>query len=177
MELGLQDKVVVVTGGSKGIGLACAAAFLKEGSRVALVSRSREHLEAAQRELGADPSRLLLVTADLVQPSAATEMAARAAEALGPIDMLINSAGAARRYLPEELNVAAWHAEMDAKYFTYIHAMEAVLPGMAARRNGVAVNIIGMGGKVATSIHLPGGAANAALMLATVGLAKVYAPR
>ena len=89
----------------------------------------------------------------------------------------MNSAGAARRYLPEDLNAEAWHAAMDAKYFTYIHAMDAVLPAMAARATGTVVNIIGMGGKVATPIHLPGGAANSALMLATVGLANVYGPK
>jgi len=66
---------------------------------------------------------------------------------------------------------------MDAKYFTYIHAMDAVLPTMAKRGKGVIVNVIGMGGKVAMPIHLPGGAANSALMLATVGLANVYGPK
>jgi len=55
--------------------------------------------------------------------------------------------------------------------------MDAVLSGMAKRGKGVVVNIIGMGGKVATPIHLPGGAANSALMLATVGLANVYGPK
>ena len=92
------------------------------------------------------------------------------------MEVLVNSAGAAKRYLPEELNVEAWHAAMDAKYFTYIHAMDAVLPAMAKRGKGTVVNVIGMGGKAATPIHLPGGAANSALMLATVGLANVYGP-
>jgi NAD(P)-dependent dehydrogenase (short-subunit alcohol dehydrogenase family) len=55
--------------------------------------------------------------------------------------------------------------------------MDAVLPAMAKRGMGAVVNIIGMGGKVATPIHLPGGAANSALMLATVGLANVYGPK
>ena len=75
---------------------------------------------------------------------------------------------------PDELNAQSWHAAMDAKYFTYIHAMDAVLPSMRARKRGNVVNIIGTGGKVASPIHMPGGAANSALMLATVGLAGVY---
>jgi len=64
-------------------------------------------------------------------------MALETERALGPIDILVNSAGAAKRYLPEELNAQAWHAAMDAKYFTYIHAMDAVLPSMRSRRRGV----------------------------------------
>ena len=120
---------------------------------------------------------VVCIAGDLIQATAAKEMVRQAESALGAIDVLVNSAGAARRYLPEDLNAEAWHAAMDAKYFTYIHAMDAVLPGMAGRGSGGMVNIIGMGGKVATPIHLPGGAANSALMLATVGLANVYGPR
>jgi NAD(P)-dependent dehydrogenase (short-subunit alcohol dehydrogenase family) len=63
---------------------------------------------------------------------------------------------------------------MDAKYFTYVHAIDAVIKGMAERGHGVIVNVIGTGGKVANPIHLPGGAANAALMLVTTGLAKAW---
>jgi NAD(P)-dependent dehydrogenase (short-subunit alcohol dehydrogenase family) len=63
---------------------------------------------------------------------------------------------------------------MDAKYFTYVNAMDAVLKGMAARGKGSIVNIIGAGGKVASPIHLPGGAANAALMLVSAGLANAW---
>ena len=55
-------------------------------------------------------------------------MATEVERRLGPVDVLVNSAGAAKRYLPEELNEESWHAAMDAKYFTYIHAMDAVLP-------------------------------------------------
>jgi NADP-dependent 3-hydroxy acid dehydrogenase YdfG len=77
----------------------------------------------------------------------------------------VNSAGAAARSPPSELTAKHWHDAMQAKYFTYIHAMDAVLPGMASAAGGVVVNVIGMGGKQASPIHLPGGAANAALML------------
>ena len=176
MDLNLKGKVVIVTGGSKGIGLACARAFLAEGGRVAIVSRSPANLDAALRNLAAPAGLLIAVPCDLTGKSAAKEMAAEVERRLGPVEVLVNSAGAAKRYLPEELNVEAWHAAMDAKYFTYIHAMDAMLPAMAKRGKGTVVNVIGMGGKAATPIHLPGGAANSALMLATVGLANVYGP-
>jgi NAD(P)-dependent dehydrogenase (short-subunit alcohol dehydrogenase family) len=104
-------------------------------------------------------------------------MAASAEASAGPIDILVNSAGAARRYAPSELDAAAWHDAMDAKFFTYVHAMDAVLGRMLERGRGVIVNIVGMGGKVASPVHLPGGAANSALMLATAGLAAAFAPK
>lgn len=173
MKLDLEGKVVLITGGSKGIGLACARAFLAEGSKVAIASRNRENLERA----AAATSATLWVAADLTRPEPARDMARQVLDKLGGIDILVNSAGAAKRYLPDDLDASAWHAAMDAKYFTYIHAMDAVLPDMASRGAGCVVNIIGMGGKVASPIHLPGGAANSALMLATVGLAQVYAPK
>lgn len=170
MDLGLKGKAVLVTGGSKGIGLACARAFVAEGARVMIVSRSQANLDRAAAGLAS----VATLAADLTQPEGAQRMARQAQERLGPVDVLVNSAGAARRYAPDELDAQAWHAAMDAKYFTYIHAMDAVLPSMRARRQGNVVNIIGAGGKIAAPIHLPGGAANSALMLATVGLASVY---
>jgi len=176
VDLNLNGKVVVVTGGSKGIGLACARAFLAEGGRVAIVSRSPANLDAALRDLAAPAGVLISVPCNLTEKTGAKAMAAEVERRLGPAEVLVNSAGAAKRYLPEELNADAWHAAMDAKYFTYIHAMDAVVPAMAKRGKGAVVNIIGMGGKVATPIHLPGGAANSALMLANVGLANVYGP-
>ena len=176
MDLELEGRNVLITGGSKGIGLACAEAFLAEGARVALVSRDAANLDQARARLNAG-DRVQTVAADLRQAASAQEAAARAEAALGPIHILVNSAGAAKRYLPDELNASSWHDAMDAKYFTYVHMLDALLPRMAARGGGVVVNIIGMGGKVATPLHLPGGSANAALMLATVGLANVYGPK
>jgi len=177
MDLGLTDKVVVVTGASKGIGRACAEAFVREGAKVALVARSQARLDAALSGMPAGRHRPIAIVADLVRVEDAQAMVVAAERTLGPVDVLVNSAGAARRYAPADLDAAAWHAAMDAKYFSYIHPVDAVLKGMVARGRGTIVNIIGAGGKVANPVHLPGGAANAALMLATVGLAAAFGPK
>lgn len=185
MDLQLSDKVVVVTGGSKGIGLACAEGFLAEGARVAIVSRDAGNLARARARLepaaapstpGAPP-RLLTVCAEMADPQAVERMVAEVEAGLGPIDVLVTSAGAARRTPPAELDPAAWRAAMEAKYFSYVFAIDAVVKRMAARGAGAIVNVIGAGGKVASPVHMPGGAANAALMLVTAGMASAYAGR
>ncbi len=174
MDLNLSGRIVLVTGGSKGIGLACAEAFAAEGARLAISSRSRDNLAAAERTLRGKARELAAFAADLVDPASAQQLVADVEGRLGPIDVLVNCAGAAKRYPPAELDMQAWHKAMDSKYFTYVHAMQAVLPGMAGRKRGAIVNIVGQGGKVANPSHLPGGSANAALMLVSVGLASAY---
>lgn len=171
MDLGLAGKRVLVTGGSKGIGLACARLFLAEGARVGIVSRAQANLDAASAALGGAPG----FAADLADAAQAASMLDAAEQALGPIDILVNSAGAARRTPPEALAPEFWRAAMDAKFFSYINVIDPLIKRMAARGGGVVVNIIGQGGKVAAPTHLAGGAANAALMLATAGLATAYA--
>lgn len=167
MQLELAGKLVLITGGSKGIGFACAEKFLAEGARVIICARAPE--AALARLPGA-----IGLAADLTDAPAAAAMVAQA-EAHGPIDILVNSAGAARRTPPAELTPAAWHAAMGAKFFTYIHVIDPLVKLMAARGAGVIVNVIGQGGKIASKVHLAGGAANAALMLATAGLGHAYA--
>ena len=177
MDLGFADQVVVITGASKGIGFACAAAFAREGARVALVSRSRANLDAALARIETGAHRPVAFVADLVDAAQAVRMIDDVEEKLGPIDVLVSSAGAAKRYPPDELSAQAWHDALDAKFFSYIHPLDVVVKRMAARGRGSIVNIVGAGGKTANPVHLPGGAANAALMLATVGLAAAYGPK
>ena len=177
MNLGLEGQVVLVTGASKGIGFACAEAFAREGAKVALVSRSRANLDAALGRITGVAHLPVAFAADLIDAAQAARVVDETEAALGPIDVLVNSAGAARRYPPAELSAQAWHAAMDAKFFSYIHPLDIVVKRMAERGRGAVVNIIGMGGKTASPVHLPGGAANSALMLATAGLAVAYGPK
>lgn len=181
-----QQAVVLVTGASKGIGLACARAFLRAGRRVVGVGRSPAHLDAAletlvEPDLAApaakpiDRGAFVREAVDLTDPQAALRLVERVEASIGPIDVLINSAGAARRYAPDELDAAAYHQAMEAKYFTYVHVLQPVVERMAARGRGSIVNIVGQGGRQAGRLHIAGGAANSALMLATVGLAQAWA--
>jgi NAD(P)-dependent dehydrogenase (short-subunit alcohol dehydrogenase family) len=171
MELGLGSKIVLITGGSKGIGLACAQGFAAEGARIAICARGQEGIDAALAELpGA-----IGVAADLTDAEAAGAMVREVEVRLGAIDVLVNSAGAARRSPPDELTPEFYRAAMDAKFFAYVNVIDPLVKLMAARGSGVIINVIGAGGKIASPVHLAGGAANAALMLVTAGLGTTYA--
>ncbi len=171
MDLGLSGKVVLVTGGSKGIGLACAKAFAAEGARIAICSRSHDNVERARAAL----KGAFGVAANLADAASAAAMIDAVESGVGPVDVLVNSAGAAKRTPPNELTPAVWRAASDSKFFSYVNVIDPMVKRMAARGGGVVVNVIGAGGKVASSTHLAGGAANAALMLATAGLGATYA--
>ncbi|MDX2969648.1 SDR family oxidoreductase [Kribbella solani] len=166
MDLQLSGKTAVVTGASKGIGLACVRALVREGATVTGISRNPTNLAKARQELSFEVEAVDLTDADATKA---------AFDRIGVPDILINCAGAARRTPVNDLDNAALHAAMDAKYFTYMHATEAVIRGMAARGSGAVVNVVGQGGRAANPLHIGGGAANAALMLASAGYAKAYA--
>ncbi|SAL63044.1 Short-chain dehydrogenase/reductase SDR [Caballeronia arvi] len=174
MNLELEGKVVLITGGSKGIGLACARAFAREGARVVIVSRGEENLGTAQAALATEGIDVTTIAADLAKSAEAERAVMAAEDKVGPIAVLVNSAGGAVRVPPSELTPDKWHVAMNAKFFTYMNVMDYVLPRMVARHAGSVVNIIGTAGKVASPIHIPGGAANAALMLASAGLAAAW---
>src|SRR4051794_8245664 len=129
MDLGLKDKIILITGGSKGIGFAAAQAFVAEGARVAINSRSQENLDKACAACtGLEP-----FAADLTLPRAAAQLVDVVERRLGAIDVLVNCAGAAKRVGPDDLTPDAWRASMDAKYFSYIHVIDPLIKKMAAR--------------------------------------------
>ncbi|NDY82609.1 SDR family oxidoreductase [Orrella sp. NBD-18] len=180
MDLHLNGQHVLITGGSKGIGLACAKTFLDEGAKVSLVSRDHATLVLAKKHLmdhcpEAD-SRIGIYSADLKNAQSAANALDQAERDSGPVDILVNSAGAAKRASVDDLTPEKWREAMDAKFFTYINMIDPVIKRMGARRCGVIVNVIGAGGKSPSVLHVSGGSANAALMLATAGLAAAYAP-
>ncbi|MBI2225895.1 MAG: SDR family NAD(P)-dependent oxidoreductase, partial [Betaproteobacteria bacterium] len=91
MKLNLEGKVVLITGGSKGLGLACARAFAGEGAKVAIASRSQENLDKALAALRKDGFDVVAIRADLAQAPEAKALVARTEQQLGPVDVLVNS--------------------------------------------------------------------------------------
>jgi len=181
MELNLTNKHVLITGGSKGIGLACAKVFLEEGCKVSLVSRDPNNLEKAKTLLGTQvpgsQERIAVFSAELQQADSAEGALNDAEQKFGAIDVLVNSAGAAKRTPAENLSPTFFREAMEAKFFTYINMIDPVIKRMGARGTGVIVNVVGAGGKVPSTVHIAGGSANAALMLTTAGLAVAYGPK
>lgn len=179
MDLKLKGKHVLITGASKGIGLACAHAFAQEGARLSLVARDLATLNAAQAQLNEQYAEVevAVYSANLIDDKAAQSALDKARAQFGEVDVLVNSAGAAKRTPAAELTPQAWRDALDAKFFTYINMMNPVAQQMANRGQGTIVNVIGAGGKTASPIHLPGGSANAALMLATAGMAAAFGPQ
>ncbi|AZG08215.1 SDR family oxidoreductase [Pigmentiphaga sp. H8] len=177
MDLQLEGKHVFITGGAGGIGFACAQEFRNEGCRLTLAGREQPQLDKARQALGADEREVATLLVELSDPADALRAINQAEAALGPIDVLINAAGAARQIPFAELEPNDWRAALDAKFMTYINVIDPLIKRMAERGSGSIVNIIGLGGKLPITTHLTGGAANAALMLATAGLAMAYAPQ
>ncbi len=164
MDMQLHGKRVLITGGSKGIGLACAEAFAAEGCDVVLASRDGAALAAAADRVRAKAQvRVETCAADLSQDSERERLHA----AFPDIDILVNNAGAIPSGRLQDITMARWKQAWDLKVFGYIHLCQLYLPVMEARTSGAIVNIIGMAGRAPRAGYIAGGAGNAALIAFT----------
>jgi NAD(P)-dependent dehydrogenase (short-subunit alcohol dehydrogenase family) len=167
MDMGLAGKRVLVTGGSKGIGLACAQGFAAEGCDLVLVGRDEAALAAAADRLrGTAQVRVETVAADLSRDEERERL-----HALHPaVDILVNNAGAIPAGRLQDIPMPTWRQAWDLKVMGYIHLCQLYLPAMEARRSGVILNIIGMAGRSPRMGYICGGAGNAALIAFTGAL-------
>ena len=175
MELGLNGRVALVTGGSKGIGRACAAGLAAEGCRLVLCARGAEALERAAGELGAKGAEVLAVAADLAATDAAGRVVDAAVARFGRLDILVNNAGAIRGGSFLGTPAADWAEDWALKLLGYVRMAQAALPHMRARRWGRIVNIIGAAARNPTPDYMAGGIANAGLINWTRALADLAA--
>ncbi len=177
MELGLDGKVALITGGSKGIGRAAALGFLAEGASVLICARGEAALDDTVAAAGhAARERIDAVAADLTDPVAIRRVVARCRERFGRVDILINNAGSARTGPFLELTDEAWLTDWTLKFFGYVRMAREVFPLMKAAGGGVIVNIIGAAALNPRASYTIGGAANAALNHFTKALAEEGGP-
>lgn len=167
MDLGLRGRRALVTGASKGIGLASAEALAAEGCDVVLVSRTAADLDAARARLRAAHQVQVAVRALDIAVSASVD--ALAAE-FPDIDILVNNAGAIPSGTLDEVDEARWRAAWDLKVFGYVNMCRRFYAAMRARGCGVIVNVIGAAGESPDAAYVAGSTGNAALMALTRAL-------
>lgn len=170
MELGLAGRWALVTGGSKGIGLACALRLASEGCSLVLAARGTEALEAARTAAAAAGGGRIEVRTEVVD--IADDLAAPAlADRYGSVlDILVNNAGAIPGGGIADVDQAAWRAGWDLKVFGTIGLCRAFHAAMARRGRGVIVNVIGWAGERVDAGYVAGSSGNAALMALTRAL-------
>lgn len=175
MDLGLQDKHAIVTGGSRGIGKAIARELAREGADVAIVARTEADLEATARELAAETNRRIVpLAADVTSKEEVDRMVAQAAQQLGGLQILVNSgatsggsaaaAGSIETVVDEDLI-----KDFNVKYVGALRCARAVIPFMKRAGWGRIVTI--SGSKARNAGNLSGGARNASLVHMTKTLA------
>ncbi len=171
MELGLDGRNVLVTGGSQGIGLAVARGFLAEGARVTIVARDQARLACAAAELSqAAGTEVRTTSTDLAQSGAAQALA----DEFPDTDILVNNAGAVPTGDIFAVDEARWRAAWDLKVYGYVNLMRAMYAHRKRKgeneRPKAIVNVLGIGGERPQWRYVCGNAANVALAGVTKSL-------
>ena len=178
LDLKLSGKTAIVTGGSEGIGLACAKALFSEGVNVVIAAYDKLEVAAAEiRKLSNrdDTNMVIPVTVDLTKGESAKEVVQTALSKFDRIDILVNCAGAAKAGALLKLSDQDFLDAWTLKLLGYIRMVKMVMPHMIERKDGRIVNIIGAAGRTPSPTFLPGSTANAALINFTRGISKELA--
>ena len=167
-EYDLRDKTVLVTGGSRGLGLVLAREFAADGARIAICARDEQELEQASDDLQSRGADVVAVKCDVTDMAEVTNMVDRVRQRFGKIDVLVNNAGTIQVGPLEVMNREDFEKAMLAHFWGPLNTILAVLPEMRERRDGRIVNISSIGGKIAVPHLVPYSASKFAL----VGLSK-----
>ena len=148
IEMRMEQRCALITGGSKGIGFAAARNFMRAGANVAIVARRPDVLEEARQELVREgKGKLVTISADVSKAADCTRIFATAEKELGRVDVLFNNAGTHANGPFEEASDEKWQADFDLKLFSAIRLSRAAFPGMKARKWGRIINTLNSGAK------------------------------
>ncbi len=175
MELGLKDKVALVTGASRGIGRAVAVALAREGCDLVLVARDAGALDTLAGEIRALGRRAEIHAADLREPPASAQAVGKALAGFGRLDVVVCNAGATRRGDFFKLTDADFLDGFALKFHAHVRLVRAAWPLLKAAKGRV-IHVIGAGGRTASADFTIGGAVNAALYNFVMALAHLGWP-
>jgi 3-oxoacyl-[acyl-carrier protein] reductase len=177
MDISLRGRTAMITGASKGLGLAMATRFAASGADVALLARRPEVLAEAKAAVAAGAKGKVAVFPCDVAKAADIERAYKGAmEVFGKIDILVNNAGESKAMPFATITDEVWQADLDLKLFAAIRTCRLVLDGMKARRWGRIINVLNIGAKAPRANGAPTAVSRAAGMALTKILAGEYAP-
>jgi 2-hydroxycyclohexanecarboxyl-CoA dehydrogenase len=148
MELGLKDKVGIITGGGWGIGKATAVTFAEEGMRMVIADMDEARGRRAAEEICSKGGTAIFLQTDVSKWEDALNMAKAALEAFGQIDVLVNNAAAFRTNFFMKMNREDWKAEIDVNLYGTLNCTRAVLDSMIERRSGCIISVSSDAGKV-----------------------------
>lgn len=166
-----KDKVVLITGGSRGLGLEIARILVHKGAKIALCARSGEQLDNAARELRGNGAEVITVEADLSDPKAAPQVVGKVIDRYGRLDVLINNAGIMMLGPENVMDIEDYQQVMDANFWSALYLVKAALPHFRAQGGGHIANISSIGGKIAVPHMLPYSVSKFALTGFSEGLA------
>lgn len=172
MQISLAGRSAIITGGSKGLGLAMAKRFAQSGADVAIVARGRAGLDEAAAMLAAESAgRVVGIAADVAVAADVVRAYDEAMAALGKIDIVVNNAGTSRNGAFESISDEIWQQDLDLKLFAAIRLSRLVWPQMKERRWGRVINVLNIGAKA----PLKGSAPTSVSRAAGMALTKVQA--
>ncbi|SDK41010.1 Short-chain dehydrogenase [Catalinimonas alkaloidigena] len=169
-EIQYKDKVVLITGGSRGLGLVMARQLAEAGARLALCARDAQELERAAQELFETGADVLTVPCDVTDPQQINEMIGKVRERFGTIDVLINNAGVIQVGPLETMSRQEYEEAMNTHFWGPYHTTQALLPLLRQKGEGRIVNVASIGGKVAIPHLAPYSASKFALVGFSEGL-------
>jgi len=167
-EYDLKNKTVLITGGSRGLGLVMAREFAREGARLVLCARDEQELQQAQADVEDFGAEVMTVPCDVTDRQAVNEMIAAVNDRFGTIDVLVNNAGVIQVGPLEVMTMEDFERAMQSHFWGPLNTIMAVLPSMRQKKSGRIVNISSIGGKVSVPHLVPYSASKFAL----VGLSK-----
>jgi len=169
-EVDLRGQVVLITGGSRGLGFLLAREFALEGARVAFCARDPEELRRAQADLESLGVEVYPIRSDVSDRDQVARMIDDVTQSLGPVDILINNAGIIEVGPIQTMTLENFERAMNIMFWGPLHVIRAVLPAMLERKNGTIVNITSIGGKISFPHMLPYCAAKFAIIGLSEGL-------